>query len=161
MGTFASVCPSLFVESGTAEYCTRVGPRTENCILGVARYILSTGRETKRGIHAIITMEKEDLNAALVNRTEIPFALEGRGLSGSEISSVRYLEVLFIIMVAAVMVAVFYFLPYKIAFLNFSDPPVLSAAYFLGRRKAVMCAVLCLLSGVLFAWYKPDGFAVR
>ena len=58
------------------------------------------------------------------------------------------------------MVAVFYFLPYKIAFLNFFYLPVLSAAYFLGKRKAVMCAVLCLLSGVLFAYYKPEWFAV-
>ena len=73
---------------------------------------------------------------------------------------VRYLEVLFILILAAIVVAVFYFLPYKIAFLNFFYLPVLLAAYFLGRRKAVMCAVLCLLSGVLFAYYRPDWFTV-
>lgn len=73
---------------------------------------------------------------------------------------VRNLEVLFILIVATIVVAVFYFLPYKIAFLNFFYLPVLLAAYFLGRRKAVLCAVLCFLSGVLFAYYRPSWFTV-
>ena len=73
---------------------------------------------------------------------------------------VRYLEFLFILLFALIVVVVFYFLPYKIAFLNLFFLPVLSAAYFLGRRQAVMGAVLCLLSGVLFAYYRPGWFAV-
>lgn len=73
---------------------------------------------------------------------------------------IRHLEFLFILLVAAIVVAVFYILPYKIAFLNFFFLPVLSAAYFLGKRHAVMAAVLCFLSGVLFAYYRPESFTV-
>jgi len=72
----------------------------------------------------------------------------------------RHLEFLFILLLAFIVVVVFYLLPYKIAFLNFFFLPVLSAAYFLGKRPAVMGAVLCLLSGVLFAYYKPEWFGV-
>ena len=65
------------------------------------------------------------------------------------------MEGLFILLVVAIVGAVFYLFPYKIAFLNFFYLPVLSAAYFLGKRKAVMGAVLCFLSGMLFAYYRP------
>jgi adenylate cyclase len=73
----------------------------------------------------------------------------------------RHLEGLFILLVVAIVIAVFYVFPYKIAFLNFFYLPVLSAAYFLGKRKAVMGAVLCFLSGVLFAYYRPSWFGVQ
>ena len=74
---------------------------------------------------------------------------------------VRHLEGLFILVVIAIVGAVFYLFPYKIAFLNFFYLPVLSAAYFLGKRKAVLMALLCFLSGVLFAYYRPAWFAVQ
>ncbi|MGA2984393.1 MAG: HD domain-containing phosphohydrolase [Terriglobia bacterium] len=105
-------------------------------------------------------MAKDDLTALLINEAEIPFGLGGTWPLRIRNFVVRYLEFLFILIVAAIVVAVFYFLPYKIAFLNFFYLPVLSAAYFLGRRKAVLCAVLCLLSGVLFAYYRPIWFTV-
>lgn len=73
---------------------------------------------------------------------------------------VRHLEFLFILLMAMIVVAVFYYLPYKIAFLNLFFLPVLTAAYYLGKRAAVMAAVLCLLSGVLFAYYRPHWFTV-
>ncbi len=73
---------------------------------------------------------------------------------------VRHLEFIFILIVASIVVAVFYFLPNKIAFLNFFFLPVLAAAFFLGKRPAVMSAVLCSLSGVLFAYYRPEWFTV-
>jgi len=73
---------------------------------------------------------------------------------------VRHLEFLFILLVAMIVVVVFYLLPYKIAFLNFFYLPVLVAAYFLGKRAAVMGAVLCFLSGILFAYYRPEWFTV-
>ncbi|MDR3675690.1 MAG: adenylate/guanylate cyclase domain-containing protein [Acidobacteriota bacterium] len=105
-------------------------------------------------------MAKDDLPAPLIDGPGIPFGLAGNWPIHLRNFVVRYLEVLFIIIVAVIVVAVFYFLPYKIAFLNLFYLPVLSAAYFLGRRKAVMSAVLCLLSGVLFAYYRPDWFSV-
>jgi HD-GYP domain-containing protein (c-di-GMP phosphodiesterase class II) len=105
-------------------------------------------------------MAKDDLTASSTHEPEIPFGLGGTWPLQLRNFIVRYLEVLFILIVAIIVVAVFYFLPYKIAFLNFFYLPVLSAAYFLGRRKAVLCAVLCLLSGVLFAYYQPGWFTV-
>ena len=105
-------------------------------------------------------MAKDDPTGSAIKEPEIPFGLGGTWPLRLRHFVVRYLEVLFILMVAAIVVAVFYFLPYKIAFLNFFYLPVLSAAYFLGRRKAVLCAVLCLLSGVLFAYYRPGWFTV-
>jgi HD-GYP domain-containing protein (c-di-GMP phosphodiesterase class II)/class 3 adenylate cyclase len=105
-------------------------------------------------------MAKHDPSVASTTGPEIPIALGGAWPLQLRNFIVRYLEVLFIMIVAAIVVAVFYFLPYKIAFLNFFYFPVLAAAYILGKRKAVLCAVLCLLSGVLFAYYKPSWFTV-
>ena len=105
-------------------------------------------------------MAKDDPVAPSIEGPEVPFALGGTWPLRLRNFVVRYLEFLFILLLAAIVVAVFIFLPYKVAFLNFFYLPVLSAAYFLGRRKAVLCAVLCLLSGVLFAYYRPEWFAV-
>jgi adenylate cyclase len=105
-------------------------------------------------------MANDDPVDPAIDDAQIPITLSGTWPLRFRNFVVRYLEVLFIFMVAAIVVAVFYFLPYKIAFLNFFYLPILLAAYFLGRRKAVLCAVLCLLSGVLFAYYRPDWFAV-
>jgi HD-GYP domain-containing protein (c-di-GMP phosphodiesterase class II)/class 3 adenylate cyclase len=106
-------------------------------------------------------MAKDDLTTPSINEPEIPLALGGTWALRLRDFIIRYLEVLFILIVATIVVAVYYFLPYKIAFLNFFYLPVLLVAYFLGRRKAVMCAVLCFLSGVLFAYYRPAWFTVE
>jgi HD-GYP domain-containing protein (c-di-GMP phosphodiesterase class II)/class 3 adenylate cyclase len=105
-------------------------------------------------------MAKDDFTASAISESQIPFGLGERWPLQLRNFLVRYLEVLFVLIVAVIVVMVFYFLPYKIAFLNFFYLPVLSAAYFLGRRKAVLCSVLCLLSGVLFAYYRPQWFTI-
>ena len=105
-------------------------------------------------------MANENLTAPSEESTAIPIGLRGTWPLKLRNFVVRYLEILFIFLVAGIVVAVFYFLPYKIAFLNFFYLPVLSAAYFLGRRQAVMSAFLCMLSGVLFAYYRPYWFTV-
>jgi hypothetical protein len=94
-------------------------------------------------------------------RAPVPFGLRGAWPLQFRNFIVHHLEGLFILLVVAIVGAVFYLFPYKIAFLNFFYLPVLSAAYFLGKRKAVMGAVLCFLSGVLFAYYRPGDFAVQ
>lgn len=73
----------------------------------------------------------------------------------------RHIEFIFVLFVTVSVVAVFYLFPYRIAFLNFFYLPVLAAAYFMGKRKAVLLAALCVLSGVLFAYYRPQWFAVE
>jgi HD-GYP domain-containing protein (c-di-GMP phosphodiesterase class II) len=105
-------------------------------------------------------MANPDLRTPRVDETTIPFGLEAWPLQLRNFI-IRHLEGLFIVLVVAIVGAVFYLFPYKIAFLNLFYLPVLSAAYFLGKRKAMMGAVLCLLSGVLFAYYRPGDFAVQ
>ena len=98
--------------------------------------------------------------ALLADDASIPLALSGKWPLQFRNFIVRHLEGLFIVLLAALVVGVFWLFPYKIAFLNFFYLPVLSAAYFLGKRKAVLTAFLCFLSGVLFAYYRPMWFAV-
>ena len=105
-------------------------------------------------------MAMNNLTAPTTNAPHDPLGLGGTWPLRIRDFIVRNLEVLFILIVAAIVVAVFYYLPYKIAFLNFFYLPVLAAAYFLGKRKAVLCAMLCFLSGVLFAYYRPNWFTV-
>jgi HD-GYP domain-containing protein (c-di-GMP phosphodiesterase class II) len=102
-------------------------------------------------------MAKEELDAASMDESFIPL-----GLGGARFQRfiVRHMEGLFVLLLLMVVVAVFYFLPYKVAFLNLFYLPVLSAAYVLGKRKAVMMAALCFLLCVLFAYYRPDLFEV-
>src|SRR5208283_1813834 len=102
-----------------------------------------------------------DPRPLLGDENAVPFGLRGAWPLHLRNFVVRHLEGLFILLVVAIIGAVFYFFPYKIAFLNFFYLPVLSAAYFLGKRKAVMGAVLCFLSGILFAYYRPGDFAVQ
>jgi adenylate cyclase len=106
-------------------------------------------------------MANPDFRAPLVDESAVPFGLRGAWPLQFRNFIVHHLEGLFILLVVAIVGAVFYLFPYKIAFLNFFYLPVLSAAYFLGKRKAVMGAVLCFLSGILFAYYRPGEFAVQ
>ena len=71
----------------------------------------------------------------------------------------RRLELLFVILILGLVFTVFFFIPYKIAFLNLFYLPVLSAAYFIGKRKAVLGSVLCILLMFFFAILFPDWFA--
>ncbi len=73
---------------------------------------------------------------------------------------VRHLELLFVSLIALMVLAVFYLVPYKIAFLNILYLPVLAAAYFMGKRKAVLGSTLCILLIVFFALLHPDWFTV-
>ena len=105
-------------------------------------------------------MAKEELHAASIDEGSIPIGLGGPWLLQFRSFIDRHLEALLVLFVAIIVPTVFYFLPYKIAFLNFFYLPVLSAAYFLGKRKAVMMAVFCFLLCVLFAYYRHDWFEV-
>ena len=99
--------------------------------------------------------------APSVDDSTLPFGLRGGWPLKFRNFIVHHLEGLFILLVLGIVGAVFYLFPYKIAFLNLFYLPVMWAAYFLGRRKAVLGALLCFLSGILFAWYRPAEFAVE
>ena len=49
----------------------------------------------------------------------------------------------------------------RTAFLNFFYLPVSAAAYFIGKRKAVLGATLCILLMVLIAYLYPGSFVVE
>lgn len=72
----------------------------------------------------------------------------------------RHLEPVFVVLILVMVLAVFYLIPYKIAFLNFFYLPVLSAAYFIGKRRAVLGSVLCFLLVLFLALLYPEWFAV-
>jgi HD-GYP domain-containing protein (c-di-GMP phosphodiesterase class II) len=72
----------------------------------------------------------------------------------------RRLETLFVLLILAAVLGVFFLVPYKIAFLNFFYLPVLGAAYFVGRRKAVLGSALCVLLVLFFAILRPEWFVV-
>ncbi len=105
-------------------------------------------------------MAKEELHAASIDESSMSIFPGGDLSTRIRSFIVPHLEALILLLLAIIVVAVFYFLPYKIAFLNLFYLPVLSAAYILGKRKAVMMAALCFLSGVLFAYYRPGWFEV-
>lgn len=97
-----------------------------------------------------------------VAKAELPTALTGTWPEQVRNFVVRHLEFLFVFLIALMVFAVFYLVPfYKIVFLNFFYLPVLAAAYFLGRRKAVLGATLCILMVVWFAYFQPVWFTVR
>ncbi|MDI6784959.1 MAG: HD domain-containing protein [bacterium] len=55
-------------------------------------------------------------------------------------------------------VAINYFVPYKIGFLNFFYLPVIVAGYYLGKRFAVLTAILCALVVAWTALLFPQTF---
>jgi adenylate cyclase len=68
-------------------------------------------------------------------------------------------ELFLILSILIVISAVFHWIPYKIAFLNFFFVPVLAAGYLLGARRAVLTSVLCVLLVLIyyfFVWAKID-----
>lgn len=92
---------------------------------------------------------------------ELPASLTGTWPLEIRNFFVRHLELIFVFLIALMVAGVFSFIPYyKIAFLNFFYLPVLAAAYFMGKRKAVLGATLCILSVVLFAYFRPEWFTV-
>jgi HD-GYP domain-containing protein (c-di-GMP phosphodiesterase class II) len=70
----------------------------------------------------------------------------------------RRLELLFVVLILGMVLTVFFLIPYKIAFLNLFYLPVLTAAYFIGKRKAVLGSVLCILVVLFLAMQFPDWF---
>jgi len=69
-------------------------------------------------------------------------------------------EAAFVLMVLLIIALINYYIPYKIAFLGFYYIPVLLSAFYLGLRKALYGAILCIFLVVIFAYMKPDTYFV-
>jgi HD-GYP domain-containing protein (c-di-GMP phosphodiesterase class II) len=67
-------------------------------------------------------------------------------------------EQIFILLMLITTVATNYLLPLKLAFLNFYFLPIILAGYYLGRRRAVLGAVFCVLLAALFVVLFPKAF---
>jgi len=68
------------------------------------------------------------------------------------------LEQTFVLLVLVSIILINYFLPYKIAFLNFYYLPIMLLGYFLGKEASVMGSILCILTVTVFALMLPDSF---
>ena len=77
----------------------------------------------------------------------------------------RYLvanfENMFVLMTLLSTAVVNYLVPAKLAFLNFYFLPIILAGYFLGRRTAVLGALLCALMIAVYVVLFPEAFSVR
>src|SRR6185436_5424150 len=77
----------------------------------------------------------------------------------------RYLltnfEQVFVLLVLVSTAVINYFIPQKLAFLNFYFLPVILGAYYLGRRLAVMGAVMCVLMVLGYVMIEPQAFLVE
>jgi hypothetical protein len=93
---------------------------------------------------------------------DLPTVLTGTWPDRLRNAFARNLEPFFVSLIGMLVLVVFYLFPHnRTAFLNFFYLPVLAAAYFLGKRKAVLGATLCILMMVLIAYYYPSSFTVE
>lgn len=70
----------------------------------------------------------------------------------------KHFEKILILTILLCIIAISYFVPYKIGFLNFFYLPIIAAGYSLGRRMAVLTAFLCILFVVIFLLLSPSSF---
>ena len=71
---------------------------------------------------------------------------------------IRNFELFFVLMVIASVGFLNYFVPYRLAFLNFYYIPVFLASFILGMRRTLFGALLCISWIVLFASFSPESF---
>lgn len=70
----------------------------------------------------------------------------------------EHFEFLFVNGILVTTTAILFFLPYKLAFLNFYFLSVILAGYFLGKRLAVLGSFLCILIVGLYVFMFPEEF---
>jgi putative nucleotidyltransferase with HDIG domain len=70
----------------------------------------------------------------------------------------KHFEKILILTILLCIIAITYFVPYKIGFLNFFYLPIIAAGYSLGRRMAVLTAFLCILAVIVFLLLSPSSF---
>ena len=73
----------------------------------------------------------------------------------------RNFEQAFVLLVLVSTAILNFFIPQKLAFLNFYFLPVILGAYYLGRRTAVMGAVMCLIMVVIYVMLDEAAFRIE
>jgi len=87
-----------------------------------------------------------------------PGAFRGVSLEGLKAYLLKNFEQAFVLLTLIATVLINYFIPQKIAFLNFYFLPIILAGYYLGRTKAVLGAVLAFLLMLLYVYLRPEAF---
>lgn len=70
-------------------------------------------------------------------------------------------EQIFVLMVLLTTAGINFFIPHKLAFLNFYFLPVILGGYYLGKRLATLGAFLCILVVVGFVYLRPELFFIE
>ena len=70
----------------------------------------------------------------------------------------RNFEQTFVLLILLATSALNYFVPYKLAFLNFYFLPIILGAYYLGQRRAMLGAVFCLVMVLVYMYLDPLVF---
>jgi adenylate cyclase len=70
----------------------------------------------------------------------------------------KHFEQSFVLLVLVSTAIINFFIPQKLAFLNFYFLPVIMGAYYLGARMAVLGAFMCLLMVVSYLLVQPEAF---
>lgn len=70
----------------------------------------------------------------------------------------QYFEHTFVLMILLTTVMLNYFIPYKVAFLNFYFLPVILGAYYLGQKRAMLGAVFCFVIVLGYMLLNPISF---
>ncbi len=106
-------------------------------------------------------MNTPEPDETTVAELELPTVLTGTWPAAVRNFLARHLEFLFVVLMTLTVGAVFFLIPeYRIAFLNFFYIPVLTAGYFMGKRRAVLGAAGCILLVTYFALIRPEWFTV-
>ena len=71
---------------------------------------------------------------------------------------IKHSEQIFVLTVLVSVSLLNYYIPYKLAFLNFYYLPILIASYYLGRNQTLYGAILCILWVVIYAYMSPESF---
>ncbi len=86
--------------------------------------------------------------------------MEGSGImeTGTRQYLAKNFESIFVLTVLLSMSLINYYIPYKLAFLNFYYIPILLASYYLGKKSTVYGAILCILWVIIFVFLSPESF---
>ena len=66
----------------------------------------------------------------------------------------------FVLLILVSVAVINYFIPYKLAFLNFYFIPILLAASYLDVRKSILGAFFCILLVAIYAYLYPQSFMI-
>lgn len=70
----------------------------------------------------------------------------------------KHFEKILVLIILTAIVAMTYFVSYKMGFLNFFYLPIIIAGYYLGKRMAVLTAVFCISLIFLLVIVNPSSF---